>query len=74
MNAKRLHHQLAPMQVTYESGFNVNTIDTLASIGHVMTPVNAIASVTAIAIDEANQVTAFFDPRRGGSVAVVNDE
>ncbi|XP_022916211.2 glutathione hydrolase 1 proenzyme-like [Onthophagus taurus] len=68
---KRLHHQLFPMSIEFESGFDENIIDGLEEIGHnyTVTPaVDGFAALTAITkLDD--EIEAIFDTRRGGSTA-----
>lgn len=73
VTAKRLHHQLAPMVVQHEQGFDPEIIQGLAKIGHVLQEIPTdlvFASLTAISKENGKYV-AVFDPRRGGSVAYV---
>lgn len=70
--APRIHHQLAPMRLEYEVGFNQEIIDDLSRIGHDMyrSPTsNGFASLTAIGRN-GKKLTTVFDPRRRGSTAV----
>lgn len=64
---KRIHHQLSPMKLEYEDGFDKEIINSLQeNYGHevVKTEVNdGFAAVVGISNGEG-----FFDPRRGGSV------
>ncbi|XP_053663470.1 glutathione hydrolase 1 proenzyme-like [Anopheles marshallii] len=72
MNAPRIHHQLAPMQVEYEKGFDSNVVTELAARGHKIQETKAdfgFAALTAIA-KQGDTVSAAFDRRRGGSVSV----
>lgn len=74
MNAKRLHHQLAPMWVDYETGFDEAILDGLRKRGHVVKekmPDAGFAAATAIVKNSRNKVSAAFDSRRGGSVEIV---
>lgn len=71
--APRLHHQLLPMELQYESAFDKTMVQSLANIGHVMKESMAdqgFASLTVIAKDN-KKINAYFDPRRGGSVSIV---
>lgn len=67
---RRIHHQLSPMQLHYESNFNNEIIDTLENIyGHKVEEEqpNKFASIVGISkID--GKAEGVFDPRRGGSV------
>ncbi|XP_058055488.1 glutathione hydrolase 1 proenzyme-like [Anopheles bellator] len=75
MNEKRLHHQLAPMWVDYEPGFDQKILEGLVHKGHQVkekTPDAGFAAATGIVMDGAFTVNAAFDPRRGGSAEIVN--
>ncbi|XP_037030020.1 glutathione hydrolase 1 proenzyme-like isoform X2 [Bradysia coprophila] len=68
----RFHHQLAPMYIDYEIGFNDTILQGLIGIGHeVYTEATTygFVAVTAIA-RENNQLTAMYDNRRHGSTFV----
>lgn len=70
--APRIHHQLIPMRIEYETGFPENIVDDLKKIGHDMykTPSDGgFAALTVIARDRGSLVP-MFDLRRGGSTAV----
>lgn len=70
---KRLHHQLQPMQVLYEGGYEPDVIRFLESKGHATKQQGAIisgfASLIAVASKDGN-VEGVVDPRRGGKVSV----
>lgn len=70
--ARRIHHQLAPMELQYESGFDAEMVESLASIfGHKVVetkPDGGFAAVVGIAITEDEDPQGVVDPRRGGSV------
>lgn len=73
VTAKRFHHQLAPMVVQYEQGFDSTIINGLAKIGHVLKEIPSdlgFASLTAISKENGKYV-AVYDPRRGGSIAYI---
>uniref|UniRef100_A0A182QND5 Gamma-glutamyltransferase n=1 Tax=Anopheles farauti TaxID=69004 RepID=A0A182QND5_9DIPT len=72
MNAPRIHHQLAPMQVEYEPNFDAKLVAELAARGHKVVESKAdfgFAALTAIA-KQGPLVEAAYDRRRGGSVSV----
>ncbi|XP_021704343.1 gamma-glutamyltranspeptidase 1 isoform X2 [Aedes aegypti] len=74
MNARRLHHQLAPMWVDYEAGFDEAILEGLRKRGHDVrekTPDAGFAAATAIAKNAHHEVSAAYDSRRGGSVELV---
>ncbi|XP_053677505.1 glutathione hydrolase 1 proenzyme-like [Anopheles nili] len=77
MSAKRLHHQLAPMWVDYEAGFSPDILEGLRKKGHRVkekTPDAGFAAATGIVKDPIDYtVTAAFDPRRGGSLELVEE-
>lgn len=72
ISAKRIHHQLLPMEAVYEHGFDAEILDGLRKIGHNVTedvPVIGFTAVTAIS-RARGYVEAVFDPRRYGSIAI----
>lgn len=72
VRAPRIHHQLAPMRLEYENGFDDNIIDGLQQIGHQIfkTPSDGgFAALTAIG-RKGKQIVPIFDQRRKGSVEV----
>ncbi|XP_058442717.1 scoloptoxin SSD14-like [Malaya genurostris] len=74
MAAQRLHHQLAPMYVDYEVGFDEMILEGLRQRGHVVKEKGSdagFAAATAITKDADNIVSVAFDPRRGGSSEIV---
>lgn len=75
VNDGRLHHQLIPMQVDYETEVKSEIIDQLKHAGHTLTDNpgdGGFAAVTAIgALDEPEP---FFDRRRVGSVMTLSIE
>uniref|UniRef100_A0A182PVJ9 Gamma-glutamyltransferase n=1 Tax=Anopheles epiroticus TaxID=199890 RepID=A0A182PVJ9_9DIPT len=75
MSEKRLHHQLAPMWVDYEAGFPQSLLDGLVAKGHQVkekSPDAGFAAATAIVQDgQERTIQAAYDPRRGGSVELV---
>lgn len=72
ITAPRLHHQLLPMVVQYENGFDETILQGLREKGHNVT-LNKISrgfnAATAISRLRGN-VEAEFDPRRDGSRAI----
>lgn len=72
MAAKRLHHQLMPMEIKYESGVNAKLIDGLRMKGHKMTEMTDAQSSTFVTtISRARgYIEAEFDPRIGGGVEI----
>ncbi|XP_058443563.1 glutathione hydrolase 1 proenzyme-like [Malaya genurostris] len=73
MDAPRVHHQLAPMQVELEAALPGAVIDGLATRGHSLTVVRRVATTTAVARNEDGRVAAAFDPRRPGSAEIVEN-
>lgn len=72
VDAKRIHHQLLPMQVLYETGFDQKIVEALKKIGHVMVEDNPLIGFTAItAISRSKgHIEAAFDRRRHGSIEI----
>lgn len=70
--AKRIHHQLMPMEVVYEEGFDNEILEGLRKLGHNVTQdVPEIGFTALIAISRVKGfVEAVFDPRRYGSIAI----
>jgi len=69
VDARRLHHQLMPMELKYEDGVTKWMVDGLGSYGHKMTKL-AIggATVQAILVDkQTGDITANADFRKGGT-------
>lgn len=70
--SKRLHHQLLPMEIKYESGFDAKIVNELRKKGHMLSEdvevygIGAVAAISRI----RGFVEAVYDPRRLGSVAV----
>lgn len=72
VHAPRIHHQLAPMQLEYETAFSADIVNGLKQIGHKMfeSPSDkGFASLTAVGRD-GKQLVAVYDPRRKGSTYV----
>lgn len=70
--SKRLHHQLYPMEIIYENGFNAEILDGLRKKEHIVADdhgVSGFAAVTAISRSKGH-IEAVFDPRRFGSIAI----
>ncbi|XP_059618787.1 scoloptoxin SSD14-like isoform X2 [Phlebotomus argentipes] len=70
MHAKRIHHQLAPMRLDFENGFNEEIIKGFSERNHELyevSPGSGFAALTAISSDGAQRLEAVFDPRRNGS-------
>lgn len=74
INARRLHHQLAPMNLLYETGFDMSIVSELSQkFGHRTVenlPDGGFAAVVGIAKIE-DKVEGAIDPRRGGSVELL---
>jgi len=70
VDARRLHHQLVPMEIKYEDGVTKWMVDGLAKYGHKMTKLAVGgATVQAILVDrETGDITANADFRKGGTV------
>lgn len=75
ISAKRIHHQLAPMVVQHEQEFDYNILKDLNSLHHALEPMTlepGFSAVTAISKDKHGKISASYDPRRGGSIAILN--
>ncbi|XP_053673916.1 scoloptoxin SSD14-like [Anopheles nili] len=72
INAPRIHHQLAPMHIEYERGFDTNVLTELELRGHKLQEVKADFGFAAITVitKNGNSVSAAFDRRRSGSVSI----
>lgn len=72
ISAKRLHHQVLPMEVSYEEGYDNEILDGLRRKGHNLTTDHGVLGFAAItAISRAKgYVEAVFDPRRFGSIEI----
>lgn len=74
INKKRLHHQLAPMNVYYESGYPQSILDSLREKNHKLTEMDltdGFNAITAISAKKHVAPVPEFDHRRGGSTAIV---
>uniref|UniRef100_A0A182N9R3 Gamma-glutamyltransferase n=1 Tax=Anopheles dirus TaxID=7168 RepID=A0A182N9R3_9DIPT len=70
--APRLHHQLLPMRVEYEQGFDPYVLTGLAARGHAVVQAAqdfGFTAVTAI-VRQGSYISASYDKRRGGSVVL----
>lgn len=70
---KRLHHQLVPNSISYDPGFDQKIIDGLAALNHTMEMFTQTIGFGALIgiLAEDNEISGAYDPRRGGSVAVI---
>lgn len=74
INKKRLHHQLAPMEVYYESGYPQSILDSLRKKQHKLSEMDltdGFNAITAIGARKKSTPDPEFDHRRGGSTAIV---
>ncbi|ODN04054.1 Gamma-glutamyltranspeptidase 1 [Orchesella cincta] len=73
IDARRMHHQLYPMELECEAGFSSSVVEGLKAVGHVVKqPENFIVGgsvVQAIAIAENGTIYANSDFRKKGTVA-----
>lgn len=72
ISAKRIHHQLMPMEIVYEDGFDADIVDGLRQKGHNINkdePVIGFTALTAISRVKG-YVEAVCDPRRYGSIEI----
>ncbi|XP_036344013.1 scoloptoxin SSD20-like, partial [Rhagoletis pomonella] len=73
VNGGRLHHQLAPMQVDFETEVDAPIKEYLSTVGHVLNELasgSGFAAVTAIGVRDGTPEP-FFDRRRVGSTSTV---
>lgn len=73
MRAARLHHQLLPMKISYEDGFDPALLQGLVELGHeieVSLPSYGFGAVSGISRKDG-LLTAVSDYRRNGSVALI---
>jgi gamma-glutamyltranspeptidase / glutathione hydrolase / leukotriene-C4 hydrolase len=73
MQTQRLHHQLAPMTIDYEEGFDVAILDELVKRGHVIRMLSVdtgFAALQAISRGSDGSLISVNDKRRGGSTIV----
>ena len=68
IDARRLHHQLLPMEVEVEEGVTKDVTDFLASRGHKLSPSPSIAVAQGISRKDG-RIYANFDFRKSGGVA-----
>lgn len=72
IDVKRLHHQLQPMTIRHENGFNSMILDYLSAKGHELTeaaPLSGFAAIAGIGIRNG-KIEAGMDQRRGGKVNI----
>lgn len=68
VNNGRLHHQLIPMRLYYESDVSKTLVDYLKEVGHMMADNPGDGGFAAVtAIGALNDPEPFFDRRRVGS-------
>lgn len=72
IHARRIHHQLLPMEVVHETEFDTSILNELKQFGHIVSEDEALTGFTAVtAISRARgHVEATFDPRRFGSTKI----
>lgn len=75
INSRRLHHQLTPMDLLYETGFDENIVAELGQkYGHNMVenkPDGGFAAVVGIARNSDGLIEGVTDPRRGGGIEII---
>lgn len=72
IDVKRLHHQLLPMQILYENGFDPKILNGLQAKGHITVETavqRGFSAVTGISKVQ-NILEVSPDSRRNGSIAV----
>lgn len=75
MKKKRLHHQLAPMSIQYEEGFDKRILEELKKYKHELQEISSeagFAAVIAISRHDDGTISASYDPRRGGSITILD--
>lgn len=74
INDRRLHHQLAPMNLLFETGFDMSIVTELNErFGHNVVenpPDGGFAAVVGIA-SVNGEIEGAIDPRRGGSIEIL---
>lgn len=72
IQAKRVHHQLLPMLIQYESGFDEKILLGLQALGHITAQTQVTRGFSAVtAISKAfNVLEVSADARRNGSTAI----
>uniref|UniRef100_A0A336KBV3 CSON002119 protein n=1 Tax=Culicoides sonorensis TaxID=179676 RepID=A0A336KBV3_CULSO len=74
IHAPRVHHQLAPMQIEHEDGYDKEILKELEKFQHKVIKEESestYAGVTAIAREQNGKLSAVYDPRRGGSASII---
>ncbi|XP_066588884.1 glutathione hydrolase 1 proenzyme-like [Prorops nasuta] len=69
VDAPRIHHQLLPMTVQNEKGFDKQVLNYLTKIGHNVTTFSGIGSAITAVANNSGHITANSDYRRQGTVA-----
>ncbi|XP_037049936.1 scoloptoxin SSD14-like [Bradysia coprophila] len=72
IDMKRLHHQLQPMTIRHENGYDSKVLEYLSAKGHDLTeaaPLSGFAAIAGIGIRNG-QIEAGMDERRGGKVNI----
>ena len=70
IDARRIHHQLYPMEISYEQGFLGQYVEGLERIGHTTTRVKVGSSVScAVGRLDNDTLAANWDFRKPGSIA-----
>ncbi|KAK4874270.1 hypothetical protein RN001_013630 [Aquatica leii] len=73
INSSRVHHQLMPMRIDYETNFTASIIQELQQIGHkvkMIPPTDGFAAITGVS-NRNGVVEGSVDPRRGGAVYII---
>ncbi|CAO1382892.1 unnamed protein product [Diamesa serratosioi] len=78
INTARIHHQLSPMQITYEDGFNLEILQFLETKGHKVVKsasiLSGFSSVNGISVAVDGKLEAAIDHRRGGKAIIFEQE
>lgn len=76
INGRRLHHQLAPMELQFDTDFDQTIVDGLKKFGHAMVENpsdGGFAAVVGIS-KIGDKIEASTDIRRGGSIEIFDAE
>jgi gamma-glutamyltranspeptidase/glutathione hydrolase/leukotriene-C4 hydrolase len=74
VDAPRIHHQLIPMEVSYEYGVPKQIIDGLKAIGHKTSRYRDRGSIVCILVKNNNTIYANADYRKGGDVYGIDEK
>lgn len=72
VSSKRLHHQLYPMEIQVENGFDQDIIDELVKLNHSIhydAPSDGFAAILGLS-NRTGKIDGALDPRRSGSLVI----